>query len=59
MALARSGAFGSHGNSAKKSNRAHAAGGARVHQTAKAKPKRLRLPGPIGEKPVHPRGKKK
>ena len=59
--LARNGILASHGRAAEQSNRAHAAGGARVHQTAKLKPKpkRLRLPGPIGEHPVHRRGKKR
>ena len=58
-ALVRNGAFGSHGKGAERSNRAHAAGGVRVHQTAKLKPKHLRLPGPIGERPAHRHGKKK
>jgi RNA polymerase sigma factor (sigma-70 family) len=58
-ALARSGAFGAHGNSAEKSNRVRVVGGVRVHQTAKLKPKHLRLPGPIGERPAHRHGKKK
>jgi RNA polymerase sigma-70 factor, ECF subfamily len=57
--LARNGSSAAHGRGAEQSNRAHVAGGARVHQTAKPKPKRLRLPGPIGEQPAHPRGKKK
>ena len=57
-ALARSGAFGSHGNSAEKSNGARAVG-ARLHQAAKLKPKRLSLPGPIGEHPARRHGKKK
>jgi RNA polymerase sigma-70 factor (ECF subfamily) len=46
------------GSSASQSNRAHPAGG-RAHQTTKLKPKRLRLPGPIGERPAHRHGKKK
>jgi RNA polymerase sigma factor (sigma-70 family) len=60
-ALARNGAFGSRGNSAGQFNRARAAGGARGHQAAKtkAKPKRLRLPGPIGERPAHRHAKNK
>src|SRR5439155_27386960 len=45
-----------HGSGAAQSNRAHSAG-ARVHQNAKLKPKRLRLPGPIGERPVPKRGR--
>jgi RNA polymerase sigma-70 factor (ECF subfamily) len=40
-----------HGTGAAQSNRAHSAG-VRVHQNAKLKPKRLRLPGPIGERPA-------
>jgi len=46
------------GSSASQSNRAHLAGG-RAHQTTKPNPKRLRLPGPIGERPAHRHGKKK
>jgi RNA polymerase sigma factor (sigma-70 family) len=49
----------SHGRGAEQSNQARAARAARVHQAAKLKPKRLRLPGPIGERPAHRRGKKK
>ena len=49
----------SHGRGAEQSNQARAAAAARVHQTARPKPKRLRLPGPIGERPAHRRGKKK
>jgi hypothetical protein len=45
-----------HGAGVGQSNRAHSAGGGRVHQKAKLKPKRLRLPGPIGERPVPARG---
>ena len=56
---ARNGKLASHGRGAEQSNRAPQAGGVRVHQTAKLKPKRLRLPGPIGERPAHRRGKKK
>jgi RNA polymerase sigma-70 factor, ECF subfamily len=50
-----------HGIGAAQSNRAHAAGGPRPHQKAKLKPKRLRLPGPIGERPAPARrhGKRK
>src|SRR6266566_7274681 len=50
-----------HGLGTAQSNRAHAAGGARVHQKAKLKPKRLRLPGPIRERTAHARrhGKQK
>src|SRR6266516_1348172 len=50
-----------HGIGVAQSNRAHAAGGARVHQKAKLKPKHLGLPGPIRERPVHARrhGKRK
>jgi hypothetical protein len=58
-ALARNGRVASHGNGASQANRAHPAGGARVHQTANLKPKRLKLPGPIGERPAHQHGKKK
>jgi RNA polymerase sigma-70 factor, ECF subfamily len=57
--LARNGSLASHGRGAEQSNGARAAGGARVHQKAKVKPKRLRLPGPIGEKPARRHGKKK
>jgi RNA polymerase sigma-70 factor (ECF subfamily) len=59
--LARNGSLASHGRGAEQSNGARAAGVARGHQAAKikAKPKRLRLPGPIGERPAHQRGKKK
>jgi RNA polymerase sigma-70 factor, ECF subfamily len=58
-ALARkNGSLAAHGRATAKSNRARP-GGARVHQTAKLKPMRLRLPGPIGEHPAHQRGKKK
>jgi RNA polymerase sigma-70 factor (ECF subfamily) len=57
--LALNASSASHGRGAERSNRAPVAGGARLHQTAMAKPKRLRLPGPIGEHPAHPRGKKK
>jgi RNA polymerase sigma-70 factor, ECF subfamily len=51
----------SHAGGAAQSNRAHSAGGARMHQKAKLKPKRLRLPGPIGERPAPARrhGKRK
>jgi RNA polymerase sigma-70 factor, ECF subfamily len=49
----------SHGRGAEQSNQARAARAARVHQAAKLKPKRLRLPGPIGERPAHRRGKEK
>jgi RNA polymerase sigma-70 factor (ECF subfamily) len=45
-----------HGIRAAQSNRAHSAGGSRAHQKAKLKPKRLRLPGPIGERPAPARG---
>ena len=44
-----------HGFGAAQSGRAHAAGGPRVHQKAKLKPKRLRLPGTIRERPAHAR----
>ena len=59
--LARNGSLASHGRSAEQSNGARAAGVALGHQAAKikAKPKRLRLPGPIGEKPARRHGKKK
>ncbi len=53
------GKLASHGRGAEQSNQARAARAARVHQAAKLKPKRLRLPGPIGERPAHRRGKKK
>ena len=59
-ALARKNAsVASHGRGAEQSSRARLAGGARVHPTAKVKPRHLRLPGPIGERSVHSRGKKK
>jgi RNA polymerase sigma-70 factor, ECF subfamily len=59
--LARNGSLASHGRGAEQSNGVRAAGVARGHQAAKikAKPKRLRLPGPIGEKPARLHGKKK
>jgi len=57
--LARDGSLASRGSRAAQSNRAGVAGGARVYQTAKLKPKRLRLPGPIGEHPARRHGKKK
>jgi RNA polymerase sigma-70 factor (ECF subfamily) len=57
--LARNGSSASHGRGADKSNQAGLSGGTRVHATAKLKPRRLRLPGPIGERPAHPRGKHK
>jgi RNA polymerase sigma-70 factor, ECF subfamily len=57
--LARNGSLASHGRAAEQSNGTRAAGGVRVHQKAKVKPKRLRLPGPIGEKPARRHGKKK
>ena len=57
--LARNGSSASHGRGADQSNQAGLAGGTRVHPTAKLKPKRLRLPGPIGERPAHRRGKHK
>ena len=44
-----------HGFGAAQSSRAHAAGGPRVHQKAKLKPKRLRLTGPTRERPAHAR----
>jgi RNA polymerase sigma factor (sigma-70 family) len=58
--LARNGNVASHGSAAERANGARAAGAARLHQRTKVKPKRLRLPGPVGERPAHhPRGKKK
>jgi RNA polymerase sigma-70 factor (ECF subfamily) len=42
----------SHSRGATHSNRAHLAGGARVHPKAKVKPKPLRLPGPVGGHPA-------
>jgi RNA polymerase sigma-70 factor (ECF subfamily) len=54
----KNGSRASHSSATAKSNRA-VPGGARVHQTAKLKPKRLRLPGPIGERPARRHGKKK
>jgi RNA polymerase sigma-70 factor (ECF subfamily) len=59
-ALARKNAsLASHGRGAEQSSRARLAGGARVHTTTRVKPKQLRLPGPIGERPAHRHGKKK
>ena len=59
-ALARKNAsLASHGRGAEQSSRARLAGGARVHPTTRVKPKDLRLPGPIGERPAHRHGKKK
>jgi RNA polymerase sigma factor (sigma-70 family) len=49
----------SHGRGAEQSSRARLAGGARVHPTTRVKPKDLRLPGPIGERPAHRHGTKK
>jgi hypothetical protein len=48
----------SHGAAAE---RAHHAGTARVYRTVRLKPKRLRLPGPIGERPArtHRHGRRK
>jgi RNA polymerase sigma-70 factor (ECF subfamily) len=59
--LARNGSLASHGRGAEQSNGVRAAGVARGQQATKikAKPKRLRLPGPIGEKPARRHGKKK
>ena len=58
-ALARKNAsLASHGRGAEQSSQARLAGGARVHST-RVKPKQLRLPGPIGERPAHRHGKKK
>jgi RNA polymerase sigma-70 factor (ECF subfamily) len=58
-ALARKKAsLASHGRGAEQSSQAHLAG-ARVHPTTRAKPKHLRLPGPIGERPARRHGKKK
>jgi RNA polymerase sigma-70 factor (ECF subfamily) len=57
--LARNGSSAFHGRGADKSNQAGLAGGTRVYPTGKLKPRPLRLPGPIGERPVHPRGKNK
>ncbi|MDP9304162.1 MAG: sigma-70 family RNA polymerase sigma factor [Actinomycetota bacterium] len=50
------GRFVPHGNGA---DRARHAGGARLYQTVKLKPRRLRLPGPIGERPAPRHVKKK
>jgi hypothetical protein len=59
-ALARKNkSLASHGRGAEQSSRAHLAGGARVHPTTRVKPRDLRLPGPIGERPAHRHGKKK
>ena len=59
-ALARKNAIlASHGRGAEQSSRARLAGGARVRPTTTVKPKHLRLPGPIGERPAHTHGKKK
>ena len=59
-ALARKNAtLATHGRGAEQSSRARLAVGARVRPTPRAKPKQLRLPGPIGERPVHRHGKKK
>jgi hypothetical protein len=59
-ALARKKAsLASHGRGAEQSSQARLAGGARVHPTTRVKPKHLRLPGPIGERPAHRHGKKK
>jgi RNA polymerase sigma factor (sigma-70 family) len=59
-ALARKNAsLASHGRRAEQSSQARLAGGARVHPTTRVKPKDLRLPGPIGERPAHRHGKKK
>jgi RNA polymerase sigma-70 factor (ECF subfamily) len=59
-ALARKNAsVASHGRGAEQSSRARLAGGARVRPATRVKPKQLRLPGPIGERPAHRHGKKK
>jgi RNA polymerase sigma factor (sigma-70 family) len=59
-ALARKNAtLATHGRGAEQSSRARLAAGARVRPTTRVKPKQLRLPGPIGERPVHRHGKKK
>jgi RNA polymerase sigma-70 factor (ECF subfamily) len=57
----KNGSLASHGRGAAKSSRARLAGGARVHPTTRVKPRQLRLPGPIGERPAHQHlhGKKK
>ena len=55
----KNGSLASHGRGAEQSSRARLAGGARVHPTTRVKPKQLRLPGPIGERPAHRHGKKK
>jgi RNA polymerase sigma factor (sigma-70 family) len=56
--LAGNGKSKTHGSG---TNRARTAGGARVYQPVKLKPRNLRLPGPIGERPVprHRNGKQK
>jgi RNA polymerase sigma-70 factor (ECF subfamily) len=59
-ALARKNAsLASHGRGAEQSSQARLAGGARVHPTTRVKPRHLRLPGPIGERPARRHGKKK
>jgi RNA polymerase sigma-70 factor, ECF subfamily len=55
----KNGSLASHGRGAEQSSRAGLAGGTRVHLTTRVKPKQLRLPGPIGERPAHRHGKKK
>jgi RNA polymerase sigma-70 factor, ECF subfamily len=59
--LARNENVAFHGRSTGQSNRTDPPGAARLQQTAKLKPKpkRLRLPGPIGEHPARRHGKKK
>ena len=49
----KNGSLATHGRGAEQSSRA------RVHPTMRVKPKQLRLPGPIGERPAHRHGKKK
>jgi hypothetical protein len=59
-ALARKNAsVASHGRGAEQSSIARLAGGARVRPATRVKPKQLRLPGPVGERPAHRHGKKK
>jgi RNA polymerase sigma-70 factor (ECF subfamily) len=47
--------YASHGKAGQQTHPAHPSRGALAHQAAQVKPKRLQLPGPIGEHPA-PRG---
>jgi hypothetical protein len=48
----RNASIASHSRGAAHSNRAHPVGGPRAHPKAKVKPKRLQLPGSVGDHPA-------